>query len=135
MKLITIDFETYYDKEFSLTKVTTEEYVRSLQFETIGVSVKVNSGTPQWFSGDLAETTAWLKQFDWENSAALAHNAMFDGAILNWIYGIRPRFWFDTLCMGRLRDLLCMPRQVVTAPGLRRILNTRHHVLAWPPSA
>ena len=101
MKLITIDFETYYDREFSLSKITTEEYVRGLQFETIGVSVKVNGGTPQWFSGDLAETTAWLKQFDWENSAALAHNAMFDGAILNWIYDIRPRFWFDTLCMGR----------------------------------
>jgi hypothetical protein len=26
MNLLTIDFETYYDKDFSLSKVTTEEY-------------------------------------------------------------------------------------------------------------
>jgi DNA polymerase len=26
---------------------------------------------------------------------------MFDGAILNWVYGIRPKGWLDTLSMGR----------------------------------
>jgi DNA polymerase len=26
---------------------------------------------------------------------------MFDGAILSWLYGIKPRVWADTLCMGR----------------------------------
>jgi hypothetical protein len=36
--MITLDFETYYDKDFSLTKLTTEEYVRGEQFETIGGS-------------------------------------------------------------------------------------------------
>ena len=31
----------------------------------------------------------------------LAHNTMFDGAILSWLFGIEPRVWVDTLCMGR----------------------------------
>jgi hypothetical protein len=35
MDLITIDFETYYDKTFSLSKMTTEAYVRDPQFEVI----------------------------------------------------------------------------------------------------
>ena len=36
MKIITIDFETFYSKEFSLSKLTTEEYIRSPFFEVIG---------------------------------------------------------------------------------------------------
>ena len=44
MDLITIDFETYYDRDYSLSKITTEEYVRSPQFEAIGVGVKVKIG-------------------------------------------------------------------------------------------
>ncbi len=28
MDLITLDFETYYDKDISLRKMTTEEYIR-----------------------------------------------------------------------------------------------------------
>ena len=42
MDLITIDFETFYSQDFSLSKMTTEAYVRDPRFEVIGVSVKVN---------------------------------------------------------------------------------------------
>jgi len=31
----------------------------------------------------------------------LAHNTLFDGAILSWRFGVSPRGWLDTLCMGR----------------------------------
>ena len=99
--MITLDFETYYDKDFSLTKLTTEEYVRGEQFETIGVAVKVNDEPTQWFSGSDTDTAFWLHQFDWANHFALAHNAMFDAAILTWRYGIRPKAWLDTLSMAR----------------------------------
>ena len=40
MGVIVIDFETYYDKAYSLSKMTTEEYIRDEQFEVIGVAVK-----------------------------------------------------------------------------------------------
>jgi len=101
MNILTLDFETYYSQEFSLTKVTNEEYVRSPEFEVIGVSVQVNDGEPEWFSGTMAETAAFLTTFDWANSLALAHNAAFDASILTWVFGIKPKGWLDTLSMGR----------------------------------
>tara|TARA_R110000868_G_scaffold23245_3_gene94051 strand:+ start:444 stop:2285 length:1842 start_codon:yes stop_codon:yes gene_type:complete len=101
MKIITIDFETYYDKAYSLSKMTTEEYVRSELFQVIGIGVAVDDGDPVWFSGTLDATRAWLQQFDWAHSFVLAHNMQFDGAILSWIFGIKPKGWLDTLCMAR----------------------------------
>ena len=99
--IITLDFETYYDKPFSLTKLTTEEYIRDDRFEVIGVAVAVDNEQPEWFSGTQADTKAFLKKFDWDNALALAHNMQFDGAILNWHFGIKPKGYLDTLCMAR----------------------------------
>ena len=101
MNLITIDFETYYDKDYSLSKITTEEYVRDERFEVIGVGVKLNEEPPRWISGTHDEVEAWLRGFPWASSIVVAHNAMFDGAILAWHFGIKPMVWADTMCMGR----------------------------------
>jgi DNA polymerase len=101
MNILTIDFETYYSADLGFAKQTTEEYVRDQRFEVIGVSIQVNDGEPAWFSGSHEAMHQFLDQFDWDNSLALAHNAMFDGAILNWVYGIKPKGWLDTLSMGR----------------------------------
>ena len=102
MNIITIDFETYYDKQFSLSKLTTEQYVRSPEFEVIGLSVKVNAGETDWISGPFNAVKEYLHDnYDWENSAVLAHNTMFDGAILSWLFDIHPKLYLDTLCMGR----------------------------------
>lgn len=104
MQVLTIDFETFYDRGFSLSKMTTEEYVRDELFEVIGVSVQVDEGEPQWFSGPHKDTKKWLDQFDWDNAIAVAHNAMFDMAILNWVFDIRPKRIADTLSMLRALD-------------------------------
>ena len=101
MNIITLDFETYYDKEYSLSKITTEEYVRSELFETIGVGVQVNDEPTTWFSGDHRRTCDWLNEFDWKNSFLLAHNAVFDAAILSWRFDIYPKGILDTLSMAR----------------------------------
>ena len=98
--IITVDFETYYDREFSLSKLTTEEYVRSDKFEVIGVGVKVDNGETEWCADDVE---AFLQKFDWANSLVLAHNTLFDGAILSWRFGINPKGWLDTLCMARAK--------------------------------
>lgn len=101
MKILTIDFESYYSTEYSLTRMTTEEYVRGAEFEVIGVSVQEDDGEPVWFSGSMTQTEKFLRQYDWENSLALAHNAAFDSAILTWLFDIHPKGWLDTLSMGR----------------------------------
>jgi DNA polymerase I-like protein with 3'-5' exonuclease and polymerase domains len=101
MKIIALDFETYYDKEYSLSKLTTEEYIRDQRFETIGVGVKEDGSDATWFSGTQAQIKKYLDSLDLGQHLVLAHNAMFDAAILHWHFDIRPRGWLDTLSMAR----------------------------------
>ena len=110
MDLITLDFETYYNKEYSLKKLTTEEYVRDPRFEVLGVAVKVNNGKTEWASGTQEQLKTFLQTFDWSKSMVLAHNTMFDGAILSWLFGIKPKVWADTLCIGRAIHGACLSR-------------------------
>lgn len=101
-KLVTLDFETYYDqKTFSLSKMTTESYIRDPRFEVIGVGVKVDDHPTDWFSGSHDEIKDWLMALDWSDVNLLCHHTAFDGAILNWIFGIKPKYYFDTLSMAR----------------------------------
>jgi DNA polymerase len=86
---IVIDFETYYAKDYSLTKLSTQQYVDDPHFEVIGVAVKVNSQPTEWFT------------YDWGNAIVVAHNALFDATILTWRFGIKPYLWADTLSMAR----------------------------------
>jgi DNA polymerase len=81
--------------------MTTEEYVRDPRFEVIGVGVKVNNGPTEWASGRHDEIKDYLDTFNWADSMVLAHNTMFDGAILSWLFDVRPRVWADTLCIAR----------------------------------
>ena len=101
MKLITLDFETYYDTSFSLSRLTTEEYIRSPDFELIGVGVKVDKDPAYWVSGSREQIFNELKKLPWKESALLCHNTMFDGAVLNWFCRISPKIYLDTLCMAR----------------------------------
>jgi len=101
MRIITIDFETFYDKEFSLSKITTEEYVRDDRFETIGFSYQIDNGPIRWITGDDEYIANSLKALPWKDSFALAHNALFDASILSWRYDLRPMAWLDTLSMAR----------------------------------
>lgn len=99
--MLTIDFETYWDKDFSLSKMTTESYIRDPQFEVIGVSIKKDDGPIEWVSGDDQTIKQALLERGAQNDVCVAHNAAFDMAIMNWRYGIRPRVIVDTLSMAR----------------------------------
>jgi hypothetical protein len=99
MKIVTFDAETYYDREYSLSKITTEDYVRSPQFELIGFAIKTNDGPTQWVP--KPECEAFIKSFDWSDAMVVCQNTAFDGAILDWLYGVKPQVWADTLGMSR----------------------------------
>jgi DNA polymerase len=101
MNILTIDFETAYGGTLGFKTQTTEEYIRDPRFEVIGVAVQINDGVPIWFSGSHQELHQFLTPFDLPNHLVLAHNAPFDGAILNWIFGMKPKGFLDTLSMGR----------------------------------
>ena len=104
MNIITLDFETYYSQDFYLSKVTTEEYVRDERFQVIGVSIKENDNEAKWFDGKNNDLVTVFNGYDFVNSFVLAHNAMFDSAILSWVYGVKPLAWLDTLSMARATD-------------------------------
>lgn len=114
MDIVTIDFETYYDKEFSLSKMTTESYIRDPRFEVIGVGVKVNDHQTDFYSGD--NPGKFLNSLDYSKRAILCHNTAFDGFILSHHFGIHPRFWLDTLSMAR-------PKHSVTVGGSLKALT------------
>lgn len=101
MKLITLDFETYYDVGFSLSNLTTEEYIRDSRFQVIGFGIKIDDGETRWVSGDDEYIKSELNKVDWKDSALLCHNTLFDGAILSMKYNIIPALYFDTLGMAR----------------------------------
>lgn len=101
MDIVTIDMETFYDSDFTLSKMTTEAYVRDPQFEVIGVGIKVNDYPTDWFSGTHEQIKKFLHGLSYSDKAILCHNTAFDGAILSWHFGIRPKLWLDTLSMAR----------------------------------
>jgi len=101
-QILTIDFETRWSKkDYTLSKLTTEEYIRDKKFIAFGACVHVygSGDNIRWISGrDLPE---FFSGVDWGRTAVLAHNAQFDVSIMEWRYNARPAFIFDTLSMGR----------------------------------
>ncbi|MEE9580112.1 MAG: DNA polymerase [Nitrosomonadaceae bacterium] len=105
VKVVTIDFETYYEKsDYSLRNMPTAQYIHDPRFSIIGVAASINGGEPRWHSSDsLLDTKAFLIDYELEKESTLtvAHNALFDGAILEWQLGIKPWRYFCTMMGSR----------------------------------
>jgi DNA polymerase len=102
VQLITLDFETYYASDFSLSSkaLTTSLYIRDPRFKVHGVAVKIGTRKTRWVHGEK-NIKAALDAIDWSKAALLAHNTAFDGAILAWCYNHIAAFYYDTLSMTR----------------------------------
>ena len=101
MPLMTLDFESYYSKTYSLSKLTTEEYVNGDEFEVIGVSIKIGNGVTTWHTGSRKDMVELFKQYDWSEITLIAHNCFFDASILSLAFDIQPARYVDTLSMAR----------------------------------
>jgi hypothetical protein len=98
MKQIVLDYETYYDSEYSLRKMTPVEYILDPRFEVIGCAVKEGNGKAFWLTHQ--ELIGYLKGLP-DKVAIISHNALFDMCILSWIYDYTPTLMIDTLGMAR----------------------------------
>ena len=98
-RMVSIDFETYYDSEYSLNKLSTSEYVRDPRFKAQMMGIKV--GKEKTRIVPHARIEAELAKIDWNVHALLCHNTQFDGFILSHVYGVYPRFFYDSLSMAR----------------------------------
>lgn len=104
---ITLDFETYYCKKskYSLAAkgMTYEKYIRSEQFEIIGLAVKVGNRNTEWLSPH--EIQDWINHIEvaygWENVRLIAQNAVFDASILGLKYNVYPGQIADTMLMSK----------------------------------
>ena len=105
MSYIVLDFETYYDKEYSLKKMTPVEYLLSHRFELHGCAiVEGDEGEPYWLDGDpLLQFMIALRrrQKAGEKLTIISHNMLFDGCLLAWRIGLVPDLYIDTLAMSR----------------------------------
>ena len=96
---IYLDFETYYDVQLSLSKMSTVQYINHPDFKVWGVGIKVEDGPTEWYNEE--ETPEILSQIDWDNTAVVCHNTLFDAYILTQYYGYKPAFYYDTAAMSR----------------------------------
>lgn len=104
MDLVTIDFETFYSKEYSLRCMTTEAYIRDPRFQVIGMGIKVNDGPTEWLTDHFLIQARLAQHLG--KCAMLCHNTAFDGLIANKHFGFNPVFMLDTMSMARPKHAL-----------------------------
>jgi DNA-directed DNA polymerase len=101
MRYLTLDFETYYDKDYSLSKkgMTTQDYIMSPKFAVLMASVKWGDGEAQVV--EAPDLPAFFASVDWAQTAVVNHNSVFDLSILWWRYGYRPALAVDTMSLAQ----------------------------------
>jgi DNA polymerase len=100
-KLLFLDYETYYDKDYSLRKMTPAEYILDPRYETICCAVKWNNEKP--FLVDGPDFPKFISGVDPSAVTTITFNALFDNCILAWRYGFVPR---QMLCAMRMAAAL-----------------------------
>ena len=98
-RLVSLDFETYYDADYTLKKMSTSEYVRDPRFKAQMLGIKIGYGKTRII---LAKNIrAELAKIPWATHSVLCHNTQFDGFILSQHYGVHPAYLYDSLSMAR----------------------------------
>lgn len=101
MNVLTVDFETYYEKGengHSISNVCMGEYLNGEKAQLILMSYKLNDGETRCVVGE-DEMAGVLATFDWSQVALASHNIKFDARIIIDKFGHTPAFFFDTLGM------------------------------------
>lgn len=99
MQRVFVDFETYYDQQYSLRRMTPVEYILDPRFECIGCAVAEDDGPVEFMEPD--DLRRYLQSLDPNRVSMVSHNALFDMAIMAWRFGFVPRLMVDTMSMAR----------------------------------
>jgi len=96
---VVLDFETYYNKNYSLSGMSYWEYVNDKRFEVLGCGFKYFNGGEYFIWGDSLdyyfEQTQELFGKNLENITVVIQNVSFDALILQEKYNIKPKFMID----------------------------------------
>lgn len=101
MNIVTLDFETYWTKDYTLTKLSSIEYINDPRFEAISGAIKIGNGQTTVVFGE-DQIRERLKSINWRTHAAVAHNGNeFDFPILVWKFDCHPSLFIDTAALWR----------------------------------
>jgi DNA polymerase I-like protein with 3'-5' exonuclease and polymerase domains len=104
--VITLDFETYYDKRYSLTRMNIPSYVSDPQFKVSGVAIRYPDGRVEF----RTDVEALLRELRarygkrLEGVWVVMHNAPFDYFVLYHHYGQELVNIVDTRLLSHLLD-------------------------------
>jgi DNA polymerase len=98
--LLFIDYESYWDRQVTLKKLTPPEYIFHRQFHVHGASFKNGvTGKSMWF--DAEKLPGVFASLDPAKTAICYFNALFDQCITSWVYGFTPALIIDAMGMAR----------------------------------
>jgi hypothetical protein len=102
--LLVLDFETLYDDEYSLRRMSVPQYILHPKFQVLLLAAY----DLQWDGPKVilpSDIPAFLEQYPASETVCVSHNALFDMSILSWHYG-----WVA----GRMQDTLGQARSLRT---------------------
>lgn len=101
MQIVTLDFETVWDTDHSLSKMPPIQYVTHPRTEIISLALKVNNQPTECEFGNV-KVTKLLESVDWAYTMVVGHNMSgFDAMLLAYRYGVKPKMWACTMQMAR----------------------------------
>ncbi len=111
---VTLDFETYFDDEYSMKKMSTVEFVTDSRFKFTGVGIfesKLPFDDPHncvfWSADKVANRMKTLQNEygkNLEGCTVVGQNLMFDCLMLSCHFGIIPKYTVDILNLARHED-------------------------------
>lgn len=101
MKIATVDLETYWAVDHSLSKMSPIKYCTHPDTDIISCAFKFDDGPTEVVFGEQA-VIDYAQQIDWSQYWTVGHNMSgFDAMILAWRMGVKPKMWGCTLAMAR----------------------------------
>ena len=106
--VLTLDFESYFDKEYSLKSLGITAYVADPRFEFTGLGFQINDQAPRFVGGDRVVGTILRLKSKFgkalHNCTVVAKNNKFDVLILAEKFGIYPPYTIDVEDLSRYQD-------------------------------
>ena len=98
--VVCLDVESYFDTEYSLSKLSTIEYINDSRFSFTGLGVlSTEGGAAKFIEPEQIEEA--VRSIDYDNTTILGQNCRFDTTIFQNKFGVVPKFLVD------LKGLAC----------------------------
>jgi len=111
---LVLDFETYYDDEYNLKKMSMVEYVCDDRFEVLGLGLEIINDNLKFFAKPEPISSSPLSTLntlqvtygerDLHELTIVGQNLKFDALILREHFGIMPRYTVDIIDLSRHLD-------------------------------